>query len=525
MADDTIPLTQEDVDNGRRAADSYLNQAGFNDDQIKHIRIKCKTDKWFLAYGVLGYTALSETLHGDMCTILQATENTWKYRLLLYPRSHFKTTIVTKTDGVQIILPDDAKTAIYPRNLGTDCRLLIAHEKRESAAGFLFDITQHFTVNPVLTAFFPECVPVLKKQRVNKFELELPRTKIWSEPTVFTMGVGGKNQGWHFNYIKLDDIYGAEASTSKAERETAIQWFDNIQSFLVTPKTDRIDITGTRWAFDDVYAHAMQVYGDKLFKYVRKAIEGGKPIFPENFSLEDFEILKKNAKVWNAQYANDPREGAAQFDPAWLQYFNRKGRDIVIFSLGDSETIPFESLDRLMFIDPAVTGLSGITVTGTDSKQRIFVLEAIKKQFKTEELLNQIFSLAIKYRPRAVIVEEVVFSALYDPIITAEMKKRNIRFQLIMHKVGKSQDRKLMDVSALANYYSAKQIYHDPAHTDILEEFHQFGATDNYHLLDSLSFGPKYWRAGPNLRMVDKYQEAEQKIMGLDSQTGYSRIR
>lgn len=522
MNRENFEIEQEDIDNTRRLAEVKLKQLGWTDDIIQHMRIKCKKDLWFLAYSILGYTALSETLHGDLCVTLEATQAIWKYRLFLYPRSHFKTTIVTKTDAVQIVLPDDIGDSPYPRSLGPNVRLLIAHEKRESAAGFLFDITQHFTTNPLLVALFPECVPTLKKQRLNKFELELPRSNIWSEPTIFTMGVGGKNQGWHFNYIKLDDIYGSEASTSKAERDTAIQWFDNIQSFLVTPKTDKIDIVGTRWAFDDVYAHAMFTYGDKLFKVVRKAIEGGKPIFPENFDLADFEILKKNPRVWNAQYANDPREGAASFAPEWKQYYNYKGRDIVLFSLSDSENISFDSLDRLIFVDPAINGKSGIVVTGTDTKQRVFIMDAQKKEYKTEELLNLIFSLVIKYRPRAVIVEEVVFSALYDPIISSEMKKRNLRFQLIMHKVGKTE--KSMRVNTLSNYFSAKQIYMNSAHTEFLLEFDQFGATDDYHMLDALAMGPKYWRAGFNGRMRDKYKDAETQLMGMDKTSGYSKI-
>jgi predicted phage terminase large subunit-like protein len=537
--DNSINLTQQDIDDTKRKAYAHLKAVGWDNDTIRHLRRKCKTDKWFLAYSILGYTQLSESLHGDLCITLRETEN-WKYRMFLYPRSHFKTTIVTKTDGVQIILPDDLKDQPYPRSLGTDCRLLIAHEKRESAAGFLFDITQHFTVNPILTALFPECVPVLKKQRVNKFELELPRTKIWSEPTVFTMGVGGKNQGWHFNYIKLDDIYGAEAAASKAERETAIQWFDNVQSFLVTPKTDKIDIVGTRWAFDDIYNHAIKMYngrdwssnykiqkGDKLYVAVRKAIEDNKPIFPENFELSDFEILKRNAKVWNAQYANDPSEGAAEFDQAWKRYYNNKGRDLVLFhghDSQDSEIVPYESLDRIILVDPALeNGLSGVVVTGTDAKSRIFILEATKKAFRTEELLNLIFSYAQKHRVRAVVVEKVVFSALYDPIITAEMRKRNIRFQLILHPVGKTE--KIARVKQLANYFAAQQIWFNRAHADLIEEFDQFGATENYHLLDSLSMGPKYWKSGLNRRLIDKYQEAENALLqGMDKVGGYSKI-
>jgi hypothetical protein len=523
MNREAFEIEQSDIDQTRLIAEGRLKQLGWNDDQIKHIRIKCKKDLWFLAYSILGYTALSPQLHGDLCITLQST-NDRKYRLFLYPRSHFKTTIVTKTDSLQIALPDDVGDSVYPRSLGPNVRILLAHEKRERAAEFLFDITQHFTTNPLLVALFPECVPTLKKQRLNKFELELPRTQIWSEPTFATTGVGGKSQGSHYNVIKLDDIYGTEAATSVAERKTAIDWFDNIQSFLVTPKTDKIDIVGTRWAFDDVYAHAMMTYGDKLFKVIRKAIENGVPIFPENFDLEDFEILKKNPRVWNAQYANDPREGAASFKPEWKQYYNYKGRDIALFSLNDnSETIRFDSLDRLLFVDPAINGKSGLIVTGTDEKHRIFILDAVKKEYKTEELLETIFQLGIKYKVRAVVVEEVIFSALYDPIITSEKRKRNATWQLIMHKVGKTE--KSMRVNGLSNYFSAKQIYMNPAHTDLLSEFDQFGATEDYHILDALAMGPRYWRAGFQGRLRDKFIEAENDLMlGMDSISGYSKI-
>jgi hypothetical protein len=543
MNREELQIEQSDIDNGKRQAEKRLKQLGWTSEQVAHVRIKAKTDLWFLAYGILGYTKLSKSLHGDFCVTLKSTENE-KYRMNLYPRSHFKTTIQTKTDSVQIALPDDLKNGIYPRNLGPNVRILIGHEKREKAAEFLFEITQHFTMNPLLMSIFPECVPTLKLQRLNKFELELPRTSIWTEPTFATIGVGGKTQGSHHDFIKLDDIYGAEARDSKAERETAIMWFDNIQSFFVTPKTDHLDICGTRWAFDDVYAHAMKVYGvkindysknnpalkdylrpdGKLFTVVRKAIENGKPIFPEHFDLSDFEILKKNPKVWNAQYANDPREGAATFDPAWLQYYERNGKDLVTFSLNGSETIHFESLDRLLFLDPAVTGLSGISVTGTLG-QNIYVLDAIKKSFKTEELLNQLFSLIMKWRPRAVVVEEVNFSALYDHIIRNEMNKRGVKFQIIMHKVSRKEDRKIMDVSALANYFSAKQIWFHNSQIDLIEEFSQFGATDNYHILDSLSFGPKYWKSSFNSRLRDRFKDAETDVMsGLDRITGYSKI-
>lgn len=518
-----FPNIEQAISEGRRKAEEYLKQAGFNSDQVAHLRIKAKKDLFFCCYSILGYDKLSPVLHGEVCNWHKDTE-TELYRLCLLPRSHYKTTIGTIGDTIQTVLPDDLGDSVYPRNLGTDLRLLLAHEKHESASRFLFSITQHFTQNPVLTALFPETVPNPRQHRINRYELELPRKSIWSEPTIDTMGVGGKNQGRHYNKIKLDDIYGAEARDSKAERANTIMWFDNVPAYFITPATDQMDIYGTRWAFDDVYAHVIKTYGDQLKTYRRAAIENGKPIFPEQFTIKSFEILRKNPKIWNAQYANNPSEGAAKFKDEWLRYYNKSGRDIVIINHDGPEHVSFDSLDRIILIDPAITGLTGIAVTGTDKKNRVFVLEAIKKVLKPEELLSLLFSLVFKYNPRTVVVEEVVFSALFEPLIQREMSLRNKRFRIDMHKVGKVE--KEIRVDGLSNYFAASQIFFNTDQEDLIEEFHQFGATDNYHILDALSMGRKHWRAGYNQRLLDQYKQAEETLrVGMDQITGYSRIR
>jgi phosphopentomutase len=115
---------------------------------------------------------------------------------------------------------------------------------------------------------FPEAVPSPRKTRINKWELELPRSLTGNpEPTIDTLGVGGKSQGRHYNYIKLDDIYGDKARDSEAESATTKEWFDNIQSFFSTFLKDKLDLTGTRYDLDDVYAHAEERYGTQLVKY------------------------------------------------------------------------------------------------------------------------------------------------------------------------------------------------------------------------------------------------------------------
>ncbi len=65
-------------------------------------------------------------------------------------------------------------------------------------------------------------VPSPREQTINKWALELPRTRPHPEPTIDTMGVGAKSQGRHYNYIKLDDVYGDKARDSEAESATTM---------------------------------------------------------------------------------------------------------------------------------------------------------------------------------------------------------------------------------------------------------------------------------------------------------------
>lgn len=523
---------QKNIDKARREADKKYGSKSAT--EIDYLRKMCAEDAYFLGYGILGYTRLSPKLHGNLFSWLQRSRSE-QYRLILEPRSHFKTTCATVIDSVQATLPNPE--APWPYNLGTNVRILLGHESHEGSSRFLYEITRHYTSNPAFMGLFPELVPSSRIQRMNKLELELPRSERWAEPTFDTIGVGGHSQGRHYNLIKLDDIFGDKARDSKAERETLLQWFDNIQSFFIRLKYDHLDLIGTRWSLDDVYAHAIKQYGKKMLKYIRRIKEKNAEgelefIFPEEFDDAAVEILRKNAKVWAAQYVNDPHEGLAEFNPAWKRYYYWTAKDRISAFTGVSTTAPMtintKELDILIFVDPATTGKRGIVVTGTDSKGRVFVLDTIKTpSVKIEEQAPEIFRLVRKWWPRAVVIEKVLFSALYKVWFEAEMKLRGLRFNIIQaepKKISSTLDKsKFGRVRALSQWFSAGQIFFNEGQAELIEEFDNFGATDDYHLLDALAYGPDNWRHGVTKVEQDKRAEEEKQVIeGRDVQTGYS---
>lgn len=510
-------------------------------EEWHQLRALCKRDLFFLCYSVLGNKRLSTRLHGNLCTHVKRTEND-RFHEYLMPRGHFKSTILTIGHSIQIALPYTEEDAQYdldtgslpwPNKLGTDSRILIAHETHESASRFLFAITSHFTNNPLLLALFPDAIPSKRKHRINKWELELPRSDAARgnpEPTIDTLGVGGKSQGRHYNYIKLDDIFGDKARDSVAESETTIQWFDNIQSFFSTFKEDHMDLTGTRYSHDDVYAHAEEVYGDQLIKYSRKVeefdAEQGKKvsIFPEEFTPEALAIIRKNKKVFSAQYENDPDDGTSGFDSTWKRYFYWISHNQIAVFAGDQRTIiNIRDLDVCILIDPGVQS-GGFAVTGMDHSGRVFVLVAIRIELKAPDLTDLVFKQAIRWQPRVVAIESDVFAHTYQYWWATEMTVRGIRFKIepVYTKNRSKTDR----VMGLSQYMSADKFYINEAQDELLSEWKRIGKSRNIHIFDAIAYGPEVWRRGyyPGQRDLIDLPTGDQDLSDRDPETGYSVI-
>lgn len=511
----------------KKAEKKYEN---LTNDEIKFFRAKCKNDLFFLSRGPLGYNKLSPNLHGDLCTWLKSTRGK-QFREILLPRGHYKSTICTISDSIQIALPDDSNSSVWPRNIGTSVRILIAHETDKMAGRFLFSISSHFLSNPALMGLFPECIPNPRIQRINKQELELPREEHWGEPTFDTMGVGGKSQGRHYNFLKLDDLFGDKARDSQAERETTYQWFDNIQSFFSSFAKDRLDLIGTRWAFDDLYSHAHAMYGDLLVKYIRGAEEWNEkgervPIFPEEFPPHVFTILKKNKKIYSANYANDPTEGATEFDKSWKRHFifQTDSRISLLNQNGQIwRTLHKSDLDITFLIDPATEGLGGLVICGVSEYNDIILLETIKSERKVDTFTDLVFKKVRRWWPRLVVVEKVLFSVLFEHWWKAEMKLRGIRFNVESLPIGTKD--KNFRIRKLSNYFCTGHIFQNINDTDFDEEYDSFGASENVHLLDALSMGPNVWRAGLSQKTWQKYHDMEQQMLNdRDASTGYSRM-
>lgn len=510
-----------------------MKASQLSSEQWSHLRKLAKQDLFFLTYSILGYTKLSVNLHGHLCKWIKDNENA-RFREILLPRAHYKSTILTISHAIQLALPnDDNGYDVYPNCLGTDIRILLAHETSTSASNlFLGPIANHFLSNTLLMALFPECVPDPNKQRINKLELELPRKAIWGEPTFDTLGMGGRAQGKHYNYLKLDDLIGDKARDSITESNAAKLWFDNIQSLFVDLALDKFDLIGTRWAFDDLYSHANQMYGNDLVCYTRAVeevnpITGKKePIFPEKITQESLRILRRNPKVFNSQYLNDPSQSGYGFDIGWLKYYYyiNKVKISHFQGLTKEKTIHLiNELDIIFLIDPAPDNETGFIVCGTNNRMKTFVLEATKNNWNPPEFVRFLFSKVAQYRPRLVVVEEVLFSKVYKYYWEAEMRLRNVKFRIEGFAThGKAKEER---IKALSIPFEKGELVLNEEMKDLIDEYKMFGNVkpDNLHLLDALAQGPGRFRLPSRLGNEDT-EVPVQSLRMIDKISGYSKV-
>lgn len=520
----------------------------FTSEQIDHVKRRMKTDLFFLAYGALSYDLLSPKLHGHVASWMQKT---WgrKNRMILLPRDHYKSTLVTITDGIQMALPNVANVQAYPYSLGENIKILLSHEVREKAAKFLYEVTAAFTRKPLMLALFPECIPSRRVHRINKWELELPNDSHHKEPTFDTIGAGGAAQGGHYNWLKLDDLVGEDARDSETVMGRVLLWFDNVNSLLTRLKYDGWDLIGTRWAFHDVYSHAMKNYGidlaasylrcipqkeidkfggGRLAVYARGALEDGEPLFPEEFPIEELNVIRKSPLVWAAQYANNPLEsGLNEFD--WpLKFYNVDAQGNLIIFRGEDGAFKrrLRELDIVILSDPSVgesskADESGIVVTGTDAQLNIFILETVKARLRPPDFIDELTRLFLKYRPRVVSIEEVTFSTIYRYWLEERGTKTGIALPIRPYKPG-SRRSKESRIRGLAHYFAAGQVYVAESMYDFRDEYEQFPMTESEHLLDALAQGPEFWVPGLSEKEREHQEKAVSQIMADRSQvTGY----
>jgi hypothetical protein len=366
-------------------------------DQHEHLRETCKEDLFFLGYGVLGYTDMAVSPHGELANF--ATACPLVRRLILLPRGTLKSTEMTVADSIRQALADPNET-----------RILIRSEGEENAIGWLTEIKGQFQNNELLQTLFPELIPerftgpgVTWSQTM----ASILRKSTYKEPTWTAAGIRTGIVSRHYSCIKYDDIIGQEAENSNAAMQFAIKVIRSTEPLLVSIDENIIDFIGTRKGRNDAYAFLQNFYGEELAIFHRPPLVNGKSIFPKAFSPRFLARLRENDPVtYFKEYANNPIEdGSKDFKSEKLRYFAFDSEGNVVYrdrKTGMLKRWSRNALDIVMAVDPNSGQLSApdfpaIVILAIAPNDDVFVFEAWARRVSADDFVDRIFELYKQY--------------------------------------------------------------------------------------------------------------------------------
>jgi predicted phage terminase large subunit-like protein len=380
---------------------------------------------------ILGYDKMGPEHKRWQKQLYDAVNKQGLHKLVfLKPRGTYKTTFYTV--GLPLWL-----------HLGNpNLRILIANSVGENAKRFLSETTGHYLRNPKLKELYelmgyPD-VPV-DPHSATTTSLKLTNaTKITKEPSMSITGYGSSIVSQHYDVIIVDDLCDRADRESLAVREGKKHWFADLASLL--EPDGLLLIIGTRWHYDDVYAHIINELNPKhsaLDKYhveVESCYitndEGEQvPAFPRILSEEKIQELKidKTLPEFCSNYLNDPL-------PADAQVFQRSD-----FTFFDYEFYKNEydrgNMTLYGFCDPALGthkgDFSAIVIAGVDRNGLIYIMDAMIERMTPNTTKEMIIQYLENYKFVAFGIENNGFQQMFVDEVKAEAQKKRLYSPII----------------------------------------------------------------------------------------------
>lgn len=440
---------------------------------IEQVRAACKSSLHFLCTKILGYNDW-DLVHDDIERFVNRKSIR---KLLLVPRGHLKTAIVTKGFVIQSLL----------RN--PDIRILIANQVWDKSREMLYEIKQLLTEKTDLPKLFGSFV----SERWREDDIVIrQRRKALAAPTIGTSGVEAELTSSHYDMIVLDDLQGEKNFQTPEAREKVKRYYRSMID-LIEPG-GLIVVIGTRWHLDDVYQYIIDNESEYYDIAVRKVIEDGKIIFPKkfqrkfniekksweavNYHCEDYinYLKKRPSEEFSSQYMNDPIDSSnAIFKKEYFKYYDRRP----------------ERLFVSMTIDPAISEKQSadyfaINVAGMDENYRIYVLDTLKGHWKVAESIDNIFSMFQKWNPSVVGLETVAYQKALKSWLEEKMRERGVFFPITELRRNTNESKEFR-IKALEPFYRDGLVFHAPWMKSLETELLQFPKGKNDDEIDALA--------------------------------------
>ncbi len=460
----------------------------------KEARDLCRHDLHYLAKEVLGYNRVTDHYHRQMALDIDSPR--YRFKLLLHPRGHFKSTLGTETRSIQKLVRNPNE------------RILITNAKLDNARKFLRAVANHFHhgskfrwlwrewwINNFATKYhraeLGEKLDWVVRDTQDEFTLLRPYEG--REGSISTGSTESSLVSQHFSTIIADDLINREFVRTPEMIEKSILYFKDLLD-LLDPDGD-LEVIGTRWSHVDLYRWIIEEFGGVASlrvpsNYLEPEIhkrseetpesekswmisihpcykEDGTPVFPEEFTKGTLENLEraKGPYEFSAQYLLNPTPKEHQkFKEEWFNIYDG--------------TPQVSDMQVCITVDPAKSledgaDNSAVVVCGYDRKNRMFLLDGYDEKLDIDELPEALFYLVDKWGKKArhflpVGFEAVGFQETYVYNLERMMLERNKFFAIeaIRRRKMSKEERILRLVPRVKNgFYVPKRMIITPFST------------------------------------------------------------
>ena len=511
------------------------------------VRLRSARSLYFFGKAIVGHLDLDKKCHLAACLFLQDFTRTAK--LYEDPRRHLKSSVST------IAFPLWVMTRRVVHGQDPSDRVAIVSSTKTNAQRFLRAIKAVVESNPVFQGFFPELVPQFGNDDVwNSEEVIFPRKAATPDPSIDTLGTGGKATSRHYDIVIEDDLINEENYDSPGAIEKAIESHKLNKNLLESPR-DIHHVVENSWAPYDLNRHIVDkepqvaVFSRSSYGWnetrsrhlspqveaLLRAHEPGTPIWPRRFDAAALARLLQELgpRIFSAQYLNAPSDPeVVDFKEEHLRYFefNAKGDIRVLATRGvELEVVPRSSLSVCGAWDPALEAKSSacrsaVTVVGVDPKDRVFLLEVYARRREPLEMIDDVLRLAQKWQPDlGFAIEKVAFQRVLIDIIKRRAPRYGFSaslFRGVMPLPGKDKDARIR--ALVGSAFAEGRVYVQSVQTDFIEEYIQFPIGKTKDILDAFAYSALLWRRGETNEQVEERVEREKSRLELrDPITGY----
>lgn len=340
----------------------------------------------------------------------------------LWPREHYKSTIITYALTIQDILKDPEVT------------IGIFSHTRPIAKGFLDQIKRELETNQFLKDLFPDVLYQDPAKNAPKWSIDtgiiVKRKSNPKEATIEAWGlVDGQPTSKHFSRLIYDDVVTRESVTTPEQiKKVTDAWALSLNLGAQGGKTRTI---GTRYHQKDTYSDMIE----------RGSVKKVREHYPTDMGKEDFlikgkpvllsvEDLKKKRSdmgpyIYACQMLQNPQADKTMgFKEEWLHFYdflrNYHGWNFYIIVDPASEKKKKENQD------PDYTVL---LVIGLAPDKNYYIVDAVRDRLNLPERTRKLFMLHRKWNPIRVGYEKYGMQADIEHIKYV-MEAENYRFEI-----------------------------------------------------------------------------------------------